>query len=212
MKPRRFQALLFLASSGACITQKFLMRKNTLTLPLRVLGTSEKEFVFEEKADVFPVLADMEQQGEVVFSSPVRIQAVVCSSSDHTWNLKGQVEARLNLKCGRCLKEFVFPLKTVFSLIFIRVEDEVGEDMQEEREMAAEEAGMIPFAGEELDLCEAVQEQVIMALPVRPLCREDCRGLCPVCGADLNEESCTCAEKTVDPRWKALSELKISQK
>ena len=71
---------------------------------------------------------------------------------------------------------------------------------------------MIPFTGEELDLCEAVQEQVIMALPVRPLCREDCRGLCPVCGADLNEESCTCAEKTVDPRWKALSELKISPK
>ncbi len=210
MKLRRCQALLFWAGSDACITQKFLMRKNTLTIPLRVLGNAEKEFVFEEKADIFPVLADMEQQGEVVFSSPVRIQAMVCCSSDHTCNLKGQVEARLGLKCGRCLKEFVFPLKTAFSLVFVRMEDDTDEEAQEEREMAAEEAGMIPFTGEELDLFEAVQEQVIMALPVRPLCREDCQGLCPVCGADRNVESCTCGEKVVDPRWKALSGLKIS--
>ena len=211
MKLRRCQALLLLARSGTCITQKFLMRKNTLTIPLRVLESSEKEFVFEEKAEIFPVLADMEQQGEVVFSSPVRIQAMVCCSSDNTCNLKGEVEARLNLKCGRCLKEFVFPLKAVFSLVFARMDDDTDEEMQEEREMAAEEAGMIPFTGEELDLCEAVQEQVIMALPVRPLCREDCQGLCPVCGADRNEESCTCAENMVDPRWKALAGLKISR-
>jgi len=58
-----------------------------------------------------------------------------------------------------------------------------------------------------LNLCEAVQQQRILAEPMQPLCRPDCAGLCPSCGADLNTGSCTCPRAGIDARWAALSEL-----
>ena len=61
----------------------------------------------------------------------------------------------------------------------------------------------------EIDLTEAVQEQILLSLPLRPLCREDCKGLCPGCGEDLNKGACGCSGKAVDPRLAVLGNLKL---
>ena len=65
------------------------------------------------------------------------------------------------------------------------------------------------FEGDVIDFRDAVQEQVIMAIPMQPLCREDCRGLCPGCGANLNLEKCRCRPDDVDPRLAILKKLKL---
>ena len=81
----------------------------------------------------------------------------------------------------------------------------------EEVELSAEEMGLIPFAGEEIDLREALQEQFIMALPQRALCREACKGLCPHCGADLNRVSCGCEPPAFNSRFDALKSFKADK-
>ena len=65
-----------------------------------------------------------------------------------------------------------------------------------------------PFEGDEIDLGELFREQILLAIPMTPLCREECKGLCPVCGADLNAGECSCERGEIDPRWSALADLK----
>jgi len=62
--------------------------------------------------------------------------------------------------------------------------------------------------GNELDLTEIAREQILLNLPEQELCKEDCRGICPTCGKDLNEGECRCGEDDVDPRWAALKDLR----
>jgi len=59
----------------------------------------------------------------------------------------------------------------------------------------------------EIDITEDIRETVLLAIPIKLLCKHDCKGLCPHCGANLNVESCTCAEEMIDPRWEALKKL-----
>ncbi|NLV23863.1 MAG: DUF177 domain-containing protein [Deltaproteobacteria bacterium] len=187
------------------------MRKaaSELLISIQLLGEEKKSFSFQEPANAFPVLAEMEKRGEGFFLSPIEIHLTLCRVGD-LYRGEGRAATQVELQCGRCLEKFVFPLDVDLSLTFGRF-SAVSEDSSEvsERELAEEDVSLIPFAGEELDLCEAVQEQFLMALPVRALCRGDCRGLCSYCGADLNRETCGCAEKDVNPKWRALAGLKI---
>ena len=77
--------------------------------------------------------------------------------------------------------------------------------------MSAEEAGLIPYGGDEIDLLEGLQEQVVLSIPYRTLCRDTCKGLCPKCGTDLNQRDCQCREESRDPRFEALKHLKLPE-
>jgi uncharacterized protein len=83
----------------------------------------------------------------------------------------------------------------------------------EEIELTADDLGLISFEGDEIDLVDGIQEQVIMALPFKPLCREGCRGLCPQCGADLNLGDCACSEPPVlEGKFSILKNFKVEKK
>jgi uncharacterized protein len=73
-----------------------------------------------------------------------------------------------------------------------------------------EAVGIAEYRDDKIDLTEVVREQLYLALPMKPLCREDCKGLCPVCGVNRNRETCTCQEVWVDPRMAALKKWKTS--
>ncbi|NLC70549.1 MAG: DUF177 domain-containing protein [Desulfuromonadaceae bacterium] len=187
------------------------MRKSPsdLLIPIQILGEGKKSFSFQESVVAFPVLAEMEERGEGVFVSPVEIHIDLWRADD-IYCGEGTAATQAELICGRCLEKFLFPLKVEFTLAFSRFSvDKEDQSGAEERELAEEDVSLIPFAGDELDLREAVQDQLLMALPVRPLCREECLGLCPVCGADRNRESCGCPETAVNPKWAALAGLRI---
>jgi len=106
--------------------------------------------------------------------------------------------------CARCAEDYTFHLDTPFTFVLApRATDAEGGDP----ELAADDLAFSFFEGEEIDLSPLVHEQTILALPTRPLCREDCRGLCPRCGANLNSGPCGCPADTPDPRLSVLRTL-----
>ena len=78
-------------------------------------------------------------------------------------------------------------------------------------ELEEEDLDLSFYEGEEIDLSPLVQEQIILALPTRPLCRESCKGLCPQCGVNLNVQTCTCATVVDDPRLEVLRTLRVNR-
>jgi uncharacterized protein len=92
----------------------------------------------------------------------------------------------------------------------MRREAELGEDSQpREIELNAEDMGMVYFQGDKINLIETIQEQVLMEFPFRVLCKRGCKGLCPGCGADLNEDQCNCDRKPSAGKFDALKNLKL---
>lgn len=109
------------------------------------------------------------------------------------------------LACTRCLKQLTEPVATRIDMIVFVEDPGAAEEM--ERELAEEDLGVLQIAHPLLDTSPLLVEQVELAVPMRALCREDCAGLCPECGADRNAGACDC-EAPVDSRWAALAKLK----
>jgi uncharacterized protein len=125
----------------------------------------------------------------------------------HQVRLRGTITARAEVDCDRCLKQVDLPVETNFDVTYVPADDYTAET--EAAELQEEDLSVSVFDGEAIDVDELVREQVLLALPTRALCREDCHGLCPVCGADRNKETCACEAKEVDPRWSALKDLRF---
>lgn len=120
--------------------------------------------------------------------------------------VRGHVETGVRVGCDRCLAPVEMPLEVEFETAFIPQERAAGQ--ADHVELLVEDMGLAAFEGDAVDLDELVREQILLALPNRQLCREDCRGLCPDCGADLNAGRCGCARDEADPRWAALADWK----
>jgi uncharacterized protein len=120
--------------------------------------------------------------------------------------LRGAIKTEVELLCDRCAAPRSAPLAVEFDTSFIPQEVEAVKE--ENVELQAEDLILSAYEGDAVDLDELVREQILLALPSRHLCREDCKGLCQKCGADLNQNQCSCEQGEVDPRWAALAELK----
>ncbi|HKX30988.1 MAG TPA: DUF177 domain-containing protein [Blastocatellia bacterium] len=118
--------------------------------------------------------------------------------------LRGELKAVLTAPCDRCLKNVPLTLDLPLDLLYAAA-DPIG-DRPVEVELQARDLDIAVYENDEINLDEMVLEQLELNLPSRRLCREECRGLCPQCGADLNLESCRC-QKPIDPRWQALADL-----
>jgi uncharacterized protein len=119
--------------------------------------------------------------------------------------LVGRVATSLELACGRCLEPFAIPVDAEFDSIFLPATENVGPD---EDEVNADDLGVSFYKDDAIDLGELIREQFYLALPMKPLCSADCRGLCPICGVNRNREACTCQAEWVDPRLEALKRLR----
>ncbi|MGC8917111.1 MAG: YceD family protein [Thermoanaerobaculum sp.] len=120
--------------------------------------------------------------------------------SGNGYVVSGKVAGRGTLRCVRCLGEFTFAFEDSFTLHMLPVALAPRED---EVQLTKKDLDVRFFLDPVLDLVELASEQVELLLPVKPLCREDCRGLCPRCGADLNQAPCACPPE-MDERWRAL--------
>jgi uncharacterized protein len=115
----------------------------------------------------------------------------------------GRITTVARLSCSRCLEEYALPLDLPFDL-FYTTEPE-GEASRIDDDMVTR----VHYDGVRIDLQSLLAEQMYLALPLKPLCRPDCMGLCPRCGTNLNLSHCACAEKrTEDPRLQALKNLR----
>ncbi len=118
----------------------------------------------------------------------------------------------LRLSCDRCLKGFDLPVRSEFSVAFTRELPEAPEEDEDGLEVSAEEMGLNLYHGDVIELDSVVAEQVILVLPLHPLCDADCRGLCPKCGADLNKDGCGCTQEPFLNKFAALKDFKPGKK
>jgi uncharacterized protein len=123
--------------------------------------------------------------------------------------LKGRYSGRFQVPCARCIEPVEIPLTAEFDLIFRPVGVDGGAP---ERSITASETEIGYYQGDSLLLEDVLREQVLLALPVRTLCKPDCKGLCPHCGANRNTQPCPCDEDVTDPRWEALTTLRSRMK
>ena len=117
--------------------------------------------------------------------------------------LVGSVTATASFVCDRCLKPISIRVEPKFDLLYI---PPLGSD--EEKELVSDDLSIGFYQDQVIDVDALIIEQIELALPMSRLCAEQCRGLCPGCGANLNEGECGCSAEPGDPRWAALSQLK----
>ena len=122
-------------------------------------------------------------------------------------DVTGTLTASVPQICVRCLNPFVATVQRTISQVLVR---KLDEQEDEEAELTAADLDRTELTGDAIDLAELLHEELQLALPLKPLCAEGCKGICPGCGAELNEEECTC-EPEVDPRWEVLKGLKLGE-
>ena len=154
-------------------------------------------------AETVEVPAASLEREELAALSPVAWRGRI-AWADPAFHLRARARYEQTLRCDRCLREYSEPAESELELM-VPDEEEPGDG---ERELSAEDLGVVHAVGGVLDTRPLLVEQLQLNVPMRPLCREDCRGLCPACGVNRNLEACECRDETVDPRWAALAELR----
>jgi uncharacterized protein len=116
----------------------------------------------------------------------------------------GHVKTCVQVDCDRCLKPIQLPVESEFSLEYIS-----GSEYESTltAELTEDLMAVSVFDGESIDVDEIVKEQVLLLVPSRSLCTEDCMGFCSTCGADKNSGECNCSNVEIDPRWAGLKDL-----
>ena len=121
------------------------------------------------------------------------------------FEVDGYIEGKAEIDCSRCLEPVARGISIPFNVRFVKPE-EVGE--AHEREIDTGDLDSSEIENDQIDLKEVIREQILLDLPEQVFCKEDCKGLCPKCGANRNLIDCGCEDEDIDPRWAALKDLK----
>jgi uncharacterized protein len=121
------------------------------------------------------------------------------------FRLVGRVQTTLELPCSRCLEPLVWPVNASFDL---RYQPKAMNRGEGEREIEDDDLSTAFYENDTIDLGQLMREQFYLSLPMKPLCREECLGLCPQCGTNLNRGRCACTREWDDPRFAALRSLR----
>jgi uncharacterized protein len=166
---------------------------------------------FEVDPLILPIIAEMIKSRECEFREPLTI-SVKAFKVRELYQVEGYFQTRIRIECSRCLKDFDTPLASDFALTYTKEVPGLMDVLDEkEIELKLEEIGLLHFRGEEINLQQGIQEQVVMAFPLQPLCAKDCKGLCPRCGSDLNRKDCGCERKISSNTFAVLKNLKLDK-
>jgi len=136
--------------------------------------------------------------------APVSLAFDIFKDNDQ-FRLAGHTRTTLELPCSRCLEPLTIPVDLPFDLRYQPHTANAGEG---EREIEEDDLSTAFYENDEIDLEQLMREQFYLALPMKPLCSDTCRGLCPVCGTNLNRGTCECKRGWDDPRLAPLRQLK----
>jgi uncharacterized protein len=168
------------------------------SLDLKSIRTPHETFERTYASDQFQAEQDLRVVAPVVLAFEI-------VKDGERFRLAGRVRTTLELLCSRCLEPFATLVDEPFDLRYQPRAENTGEG---EREIAEDDLTTAFYEHNEIDLGQLMREQFYLALPMKPLCRDECRGLCPVCGTNLNRETCACTHAWEDPRLAALRELR----
>jgi uncharacterized protein len=175
-----------------------LFAQRFMIVDLSKLESSRAEYEFE----LSPNEIDFEGENITVIAN-IKVSANLEKHIAQT-DVEGEISAKLEMDCSRCVSIVENDLEIPFSAAFVTPENYL---QNSEKELEAGELDVSVIENEEIDLIELVREQILLAIPARFLCEEDCKGLCPICGANKNLIDCKCVDKEADPRWSALKNL-----
>jgi uncharacterized protein len=173
-------------------------------MKINIFGPQEREEIVEltggpEELDI--------QTEDYELADEVRVACRIVRNGDLA-RVEGEASALLKVQCARCLDTFEKKVCGKFSFLVKRMP--VGIPIPQEEAEEKEEEEDLVYVGHDttwFDITDYVREAVILALPMKIICREDCRGLCVVCGSNLNESECGCKPEGADSRWKDLEKL-----
>jgi uncharacterized protein len=168
-----------------------------LLLNLNKIRTAQERF-----EQVYPP-EQFEQDEDFTVAAPVTLAFDIFKDKKQ-FRLVGRVRTTLELPCGRCLEPFTMEVDAQFDL---RYQPHVENTGDGEREIEEDDLTTAFYERDEIDLGHLMGEQFYLSLPMKPLCRQDCRGLCPECGTNLNRGTCECNRAWEDPRLKPLKAL-----
>ena len=144
------------------------------------------------------------QDSEFRVVAPAELVLDIQKLGKDAFAVSGRVTTRLEVECSRCAEPVEIPVDATFDLRYVPHEQNVGEG---ELEVGDDDLTTAFYREGLLDLTELLREQFVLALPMKPLCTEDCRGLCPQCGTNLNRSQCACTPQWEDPRLAGLKAL-----
>lgn len=146
------------------------------------------------------------QHGESIgLRDPLKVKMKIYRAINK-YVVEGFFEGTFDLSCDRCLKSYPKGIKDDFRVILALPSPDMKES---EIELLEDDMEVSFIKGEEIDTGEILREQIYLSLPTKSLCRNDCLGLCPVCGSDLNEKICQCSKGPGHPEFTKLKNLKI---
>ncbi len=139
----------------------------------------------------------------IVLAGSPRVSGRICGT-EHKVVVEGEFAGIAEVECDRCLQPLELPISSDFRLEYVTAETYKS---LETTELAQEDLALSIFDGEFVDVDDIVREQLLLAIPTHAICQENCKGFCPVCGANRNVTDCDCNATEIDPRWKGLKEL-----
>jgi uncharacterized protein len=148
--------------------------------------------------------ADLSREDDYAIVRPIAFAAEVTRAKDQV-TIAGTARTTLELNCSRCLDGFQVPVAAEFDLRYLPAAE--APTAGDELEVADEDINTAYYRDGQIDLAELVHEQLYLALPMKPLCKDECLGLCAVCGANRNTAPCACEHKWTDPRLAGLKAL-----
>jgi len=159
----------------------------------------------ELKEEERPCSFGLEDDKFVSYTDPIRLSLIIEKIGDAV-KAKGEVSFKVRLICVRCLKPFSQKISAVLDIVY---EPEPSVAMKKEISLTEKEADTVYYGKDRIvELRDAIREFVLLSLPVKPVCVPDCLGLCPSCGKNLNQGSCSCQRERLDPRFAKLKDFK----
>jgi uncharacterized protein len=166
-----------------------------MRLSFRDLRKAKQSVLLDETVSLPRIVQD---HAQVVDMGPIQC-ALVVDSAKPLYRVHGTLEAVMTYVCSRCLEPFHRQLQTAIDERFTEDAANMDDDLQQ-------------VTGDDMDFDPIIEQAVNLAIEFCPVCTERCQGLCPVCGCNRNEQTCTCETKVVDPRFGALQDLLSSDK
>jgi uncharacterized protein len=158
----------------------------------------------EHFEQVYPPETFAADHGTFSVAAPVILAFDIDKHKDQC-RVAGRIETMLELPCSRCLEPFRWPVDAPFEL---RYQPRAQHTVQDEREIEEDDFSTAFYENDAIDLGQLMCEQFYLALPMKPLCRPDCQGLCSQCGTNLNRGTCSCKQEWDDPRLAAFKQLR----
>jgi len=179
--------------------------KDRLLFQISRIPDSGESFDEEFSADWLDNIPEYSDESDTRIKGKIRVKGRLSLQGDNL-RVKGSVSTDLSTFCTRCAEDMVYPLEGTVDIVLLKGPPP---ELPSELEINMQDAATEYYEGDEVDIAPLFKEAVALQVPIQTLCREDCQGLCPKCGRNLNNDSCDCEKDEGDPRLEVLRKLKI---